>query len=272
MEDLRFPVASFHRVFDTVPTQEVLDLAELVEMLRRFEVKRDTMAAVERELGRIQRATDAVLATGSADGPVGVALGKAAAAARAVGADGALAVEAAAGKLADDARRAAKRDLRLWSPTLYTPGAPRGSEGVVAVGCLVLDYDAGATLEDAASTWESWFHLVHSTWSHRADRPRFRVVLPLARPVVAADWAAVWAWAAALTGHVVDPALKGLGSMFALPAVPHPDAERVCEVSPGAFLDPEAEGVPLQPPPAIPPPLRVVGSATQRDPTHVWVA
>lgn len=268
MDELRFPVASFHRVFDTVPTQEVLDLAELLEMLRRFEVKRETMAAVERELGRIRRATDAVLAEGTADGPIGVALTQAA---RAAKGDAAQAVRDAAGRLADDARRAAKRDLRLWSPTLYTPGAPRGSEGVVAMGCLVLDYDAGATLDDAAATWEGWFHLVHSTWSHRPDKPRFRVVLPLARPVAAADWAAVWSWAAALTGNLVDPALKGLGSMFALPAVPTPDTDRVCTVGAGPFLDPEAEGVPLRPAPEIPPRVRVAGSATHRDPTHTWI-
>ncbi len=270
MDELRFPVASFHRVFETVPTQEVLDLAELLDMLRRFEVKRETMAAVDRELARIERATEAVVATGAADGPVGVALGKVATTARASGDDVAGAVRIAAAKLADDARRAAKRDLRLWSPTLYTPGAPRGSEGVVAVGCLVLDYDAG-TLDDAAYTWESWFHLVHSTWSHRAERPRFRVILPLARPVAAADWAAVWDWAAQLTGNVVDPALKGLGSMYALPAVPRPDAARVCEVFPGPFLDPAAEGLVLQPPPPIPPRVRVPGSATERTPGHTWV-
>lgn len=270
MDELRFPVASFHRVFDTSPTQEVLDLAELLGILRRFEVKRETMAAVERELARVERATEAVLAAGAADGPVGVALGKVARSARASGGDVAAAVRLAAGKLADDARRAAKRDLRLWSPTLYTPGAPRGSEGVVAVGCLVLDYDAG-TPDDAAYTWESWFHLVHSTWSHRPERPRFRVILPLARPVAAEDWAAVWEWGAALTGNVVDPALKGLGSMYALPAVPRPDAARLCEVFPGPFLDPAAEGLAVQPPPPLPARVRVAGSATQRDPTHEWV-
>ena len=38
---------------------------------------------------------------------------------------------------------------------------------------LVLDYDHGVTPDEASMTWEPWFHLLHSTWSHRDDEPRF---------------------------------------------------------------------------------------------------
>ena len=270
-DPLRFPVASFHRVFDTTPVQEVLSLDELLALLRGFQLRADTAAAVDRELSRIDRALAQVLASGSADGPVGVALGKTVATARAAGDDPTTALHDTAARLATDARKSAKRDLRTWSPTLYTPGAERGSEGVLALSCLVFDYDVGATLEDAAYTWEPWFHLVHSTWSHRTAQPRFRVVIPLARPVAVEDWAAVWQWGADLTGNVVDRALKGTAVMFALPAVPSAEAERVCEVHPGALLDPADEGLVLRPAPELPPLRREPGSATQRDGRHVWV-
>ena len=170
-------------------------------------------------------------------------------------------LEAEARKLVEDARRDAKKALRLWSPVVYGPGAKRGSESVQALSCLVLDYDHGVTPEDAQATWEPWFHLLHSTWSHRETDPRFRVVVPLARLVSPLDWVGVWRWASAMTEDRVDPALKGVGVTFALPVTPGPDAPRLFRVNGGPFLDPADEGVPLRPcavplPAAVPGPSR----------------
>jgi hypothetical protein len=95
-------------------------------------------------------------------------------------------------------------------------------------------------------TWAPWFHVVHSTWSHTPGRPRLRVILPFARPVLPDGWAAVWQWAFDLSGGTIDVALRSPGAPFALPAVADTSAPRVSRVSPGPLLDPELEGLPVR--------------------------
>lgn len=243
MDQLLFPCVTFLRVFDTEPVAEALPLADLLASLRRFEVRADTAAAISREVARIQRARDLVLTTGAADGHIGADLGKVRAAAQARGADVASAVHAAADALIVHARKDAKRDLRIWAPALYKADGRRGTDGVVALGCLVLDYDAGVSIDDAASTWEGWLHLIHTTWSHTDEHPRFRVILPMARTVLAEDWVNVWAWANARAEDAIDPALKSPGATFALPACAAPDAPHFAVVNPGELLDPMTEGL-----------------------------
>ena len=153
-----------------------------------------------------------------------------------------------------EARKGIKRMLRLWSPVHYRPGASRGSDGVESLSCLVLDYDDGTRVADASARWESFFHIVHTTWSHTDAHPKLRLTLPLVQPVRGADWGAVWAWAEQRTGQVIDPAMKGPGATYALPAVPSRSWPRHAFVHEGTLLDPvafgivDAEvGVPLEP-------------------------
>jgi len=266
-------VVSFKRVFDTHPLAERLPLPLFVAALRRFEVKEDTARAVERELARIARARDALQAGGSADGPVAQVLARAQAEARARGADPVRALAEVAARLEADARREAKRDLRLWSPAVYAPGAPRGSEGVRAISAMVLDYDRPVDPDEVRATWEAWFHVVHTTWSHTPSRPRLRVVVPLARLVDHADQPAAWDWAQARAGGLADPALKGAGATFALPAVPTRTTPCGTWVNGGPFLEPEEMGVFPGATSAESVPLGPIAESpwTRDDPRHDWV-
>ena len=88
-----------------------------------------------------------------------------------------------------------KMALPGWSPARYTEGATRGKDGVQALSCLVLDYDDGTTIEEALQAWQWRPGILHTSWSHTEEHHRFRVVLPLAQPVAAADWPGVFAWA-----------------------------------------------------------------------------
>lgn len=266
------PVVSFKRVFDKAPLGERLSLGSLVAALRRFEVKAETALAVERELARVARAHDAVLAGAEADGPAAITLRKARAAALAAGGDPDTAVRAAAERLEADARREAKRDLRLWSPAVYRPGAERGSDGVLAVGALVLDFDHDPDPDALVADYDAWFHVLHTTWSHTEARPRLRLVVPLAQVVDAVDQPAAWTWADARAGGGADPAGKGLAATFALPAVPHALAPRRAWVNPGPLLHPEELGLfaggtsvaHLPPGPLPDSPFR------RDDPRHAW--
>lgn len=276
MSELLLPVCTFLRVFDTSPCSEVLTLPELTAALRRFEVKPQTVVKIEREIGRIRQAVERARAGETPRGKYMGKLVKAAEKARASGDDPSAAIAGLAQELEEDQRRSAKRDLRLWSPALYRPGrSKRGSENVTHVSCLVLDYDDGTPIADASVTWSAFFHIVHTTWSHTAEHPKFRVVMPLAFPVPAEDWGKVWSWAEELARFEIDPAMKSPAATYALPAVPHRDWPREAFSRPGAILDPVDEGIlerrislalePKRPPPGVPSAIR------GEDPDHEYV-
>jgi hypothetical protein len=164
-------VCSFKRVFDTEPEQEVLTLAELVACFRRFELKPQLFAKIERECGRIDRALEQALAGDLNAGERVSAIREVGDAARARGEDPRPSMRAKAEELKHYARKDAKKDLRLWSPVKYRDGwKERGSEGVTHVTCLVLDYDAGVRIPESTSVWSDFFHMVHTTWSHTPAR------------------------------------------------------------------------------------------------------
>lgn len=270
------PVCTFRRVFETTPCSEVLTLPELTLALRRFEVKTQTMVKIEREVARTREAVSRLAAGEPPRGKIMGILAKVADRARKEGRDPSAAVESRAKELEDEARRSAKRDLRLWSPALYRPGADkRGSENVTHVSCLVLDYDDGTSVAEASMSWSAWFHIVHTTWSHTAERPKLRVVLPLAFPVAAEDWPKVWSWAEERTRFEIDPSMKSPAATYALPAVPHRAWPRRAFSRPGAILDPVDEGIlewrtvlelaPKRPPAGVPSVIR------GEDPEHDYV-
>lgn len=155
-----------------------------------------------------------------------------------------------------------KLKVPAWSPAQYIAGQTRGSAGVRALSCLVLDYDSGvATIEDARRAWGSWPGILHTSWSHTEEHHKFRVIMPLWRPVPAADWPGVFAWAESWTRttatpdkpmtpeeyrqakwiKTIDPACKDPGRIFYVPAVRSEDWPRHAESwtpadRPGVFL------------------------------------
>lgn len=238
---LTFPVCTFKRVFDTTPLNEVLTLSELVACFRRFELKTQLHVRIERELARIDRALDQALAGETVGGHVAeiAATGKAV-----PSSDRDRAMRAKAEQLRVEARKEAKRDLRLWSPAVYREDAvERGSEGVTHVSCLVLDYDAGARIPEATAPFADYFHLLHTTWSHTPAHPKFRLILPLAVPVPAGQWDALWSWAHERSGGEIDRAMSGWAANYALPATPTRDAPREALSHAAPILDPRDLGI-----------------------------
>ena len=149
-----------------------------------------------------------------------------------------------------------KAELPGWSPASYTHGARRGAQGVEDVSCLVFDYDDGTGIDDAREPWLEFPHLVHTSWSHRLEAPRFRLVLPLERPVSAEHWAAAWLHASERARGEVDLKCKDPCRLYFLPGVAGAHVPfSFLEHDPGGrLLDLDAERLPQ---PEVPsPPAR----------------
>lgn len=253
-DELSFAVCTFQRVFDTYPAHDILTLEDLVFHLTHFELKPSVLRLIERDVERAGLALEAFKAGRHRGGWHYSQLTKAAKAAKA--ADPILANEEAAAaselavvreahdRLVKSARKRAKQELRIWAPNLYAAGAiKRGTDGVEQLSCLVLDYDEGRRMEQARIIWEPYFHIGHTTWSHSDETHKFRLIMPLACPVRAEDWAAFWTWAEEVSGPGVDPACKGVARAYALPVVPNLDWPRHSWVNRAPLLDPLSEGL-----------------------------
>lgn len=133
-----------------------------------------------------------------------------------------------------------KTDLHAWSPCSYKSGTTRGAKNVVEVSCIVLDIDSDSrpvSIEEACKPWQGVAHCVHTSWSHTVERPKFRVVIPLARAVKAKHWARVWAWAERRAGVEVDGKCKDPSRLYFIPALRSPDAPHRAFVSEGPMLE-----------------------------------
>lgn len=86
----------------------------------------------------------------------------------------------------------AKRRAPCWSPTNYVPWGTRAIANVVEVSCLVLDHDDGLSMDEALAPWAGVELVVHTTWRHSPQHPKFRLVLPLAAPIPGAEWAPLY--------------------------------------------------------------------------------
>lgn len=144
-----------------------------------------------------------------------------------------------------------EKDGAGWGPYIYSTDPPiRKAANVAEVTCLVLDIETGEPLDSFREALEEYEWVAYSTHSHRADDPRFRIVLPLAQSVPAELWGRWWEGAVdALAGGRVDTSCRDLARFFYLPCrLPlseNPDPAWA-EHHEGRLLDPDE--IPLPPP------------------------
>lgn len=87
----------------------------------------------------------------------------------------------------DDARKADK-DGRAWIPcSVIDTSGRRIQENIDLAYLLVLDIDTGMSLDDVKSRITGFEAVIHSSYSHTPEKPKWRVVLPLAAPIPAAQ-------------------------------------------------------------------------------------
>lgn len=131
-----------------------------------------------------------------------------------------------------------EKDGPLWSPTVYSNGSNRGNAGVDFVTAAVGDFDNGTQWADVEARLQDFEYVMHTTHTHKAEHPKFRVILPFAEPIPKSQWSQV---KAQIDEHIFnlasDPAAKDPARIFYTPSC-MPGAEREARHHNGKFLDP----------------------------------
>jgi hypothetical protein len=182
-------------------------------------------------------------------------------------------------ELAAELRRAGERPYRGdyqpgWSPAAFV-GDARALAAVESVSAVCLDYDAGGDADALVSRWGAFAGVLHSTRKHTPEAPRYRLVLPLARSVTPAEFAALWPRVAAEAGSEVDEAPKDPSRFWYVPGSAT-GAALVWRELTGAPLDPD-EWLRRPAPPvrvATPAPqsLTSIGSGNDIDRARAYIA
>jgi hypothetical protein len=141
--------------------------------------------------------------------------------------------------------RRTDKDGPGWTPATYKPGTTRSNDNAVAWSAFAGDLDHW-TAEQVQALFadlqaRGLRHIIHSSHSNDPANDDYclRVILPLARPVPAAQWSATWRRIdLALFGGRTDPQTKDAGRMFFLPSC-GPDGLPFVQIGDGQPLDPD---------------------------------
>jgi len=85
------------------------------------------------------------------------------------------------------------KDGPAWVPAHFT--GTREDKNTGPISCAVLDFDSLPRFSET-ELWDVFrgnAGIIHTTASHTEEKPKARVVLPLARPVPAKEWGRTWA-------------------------------------------------------------------------------
>ena len=80
-----------------------------------------------------------------------------------------------------------KKQLPLWSPTVFRNDRRSGANAH-ALYFLVYDLDDGLTSFDTWRLFHKYLVMAHTSFSHRPQHHKYRIILPLANPIPATEW------------------------------------------------------------------------------------
>jgi hypothetical protein len=139
----------------------------------------------------------------------------------------------------------AQKDGPLFSPATFLPPR-RLNRNAQELSLLVLDCDHGADFDSLIFAMRSLSCAfgIYSTHSHCRvtdsnpnGEPRFRVVIPLMKPIPAAQFPLLWTRVAQLNGLTIDRQARDPSRMFYTPAKSREDAPYIFHIEENAFLD-----------------------------------
>ena len=85
------------------------------------------------------------------------------------------------------------KDVFLYGPYRMGDGAKRSNNNVIEISLLVFDIDDahGRSAQDIVNLVADYDAILHSTWSHTRENPRYRLIIHLLNPIPAKHFSAV---------------------------------------------------------------------------------
>lgn len=94
----------------------------------------------------------------------------------------------------------------------------RSNQNVRYVTMLVFDYDDGnVEISKVEDTWKAYNYVIHTTWSHTAEKPKFRLIIPLKNKLKPDEFKLIWEDVKKTAGSV-DESCKDPARMFFWPS------------------------------------------------------
>lgn len=147
----------------------------------------------------------------------------------------------------------AEKNGPAWSPASFAPNGLRKNEHVEAIAFAVIDVDNGVPVEELQDKAKKYACLIHSSHSHTLEKPKYRVIIPFAKPVSKTEWPEVWARINLLVGQSNDPATKDPSRLYYKPACPNLNSGQFVHVMPGVPIS--IDDLPLLPTATVTQPL-----------------
>lgn len=127
-------------------------------------------------------------------------------------------------------QRAALKNGPGWIPATFDKGGKRVDEDVKKLYCFIGDCDntkgSPITLASLRATLRGFEAVIHTTYSHSRERPKFRFVIPLTHPVDQGKYPALFAHFNSACGGGLDPKGKTPSQLYYWPSYP-PGAEKL---------------------------------------------
>jgi len=137
-----------------------------------------------------------------------------------------------------------KKDTLLLGPYKMGPVQKRANQNIESISALVFDVDQprGYAFDDIVALTSDYFGLVHTTWSHTLEHPRYRIVIHLRNEISAANFATVrdnFLFFNSELASIVDVACSDISRAYYWFSYPPEKAgEAQCCVLMGSLLDP----------------------------------
>lgn len=126
---------------------------------------------------------------------------------------------------------------KAWSPVNYVEASTRANENVTHIHLAVVDVDRGENPDAVIQQLAGLAYLAHSSFSHTSETPKFRIILPLLKPVPATEWDKAWATINHWLGGINDPSTKDQSRIYFCPARAKDAANHFVKVGEGKWLD-----------------------------------
>lgn len=133
-----------------------------------------------------------------------------------------------------------KKSSSLISPAIYQPNSTRANANVIAwAGWAALDVDSyEGDMQEGLAQYKDYHFVCYSTASSTAEKPKFRLVFPLARNVPAESIRHFWYALNKQFNSIGDEQAKDLSRMYYVPAQ-YPGANNFIFTNTGKRIDPD---------------------------------